>query len=341
MQKTLVTGANGFVGFNLAETLAADGRNVVGLVRHHARAERLKPLGVAVERFHGLDDLDGLRRAVAGVDVVYHVAGATKALSAASFFQSNERGTCNVARVCAEQPRPPVLVFVSSLAACGPSSANRARRETDLPCPICHYGRSKRAAELALRIFADRVPITIVRPPIILGPADVDGLALFQSVRRFRIHAAPAGGHARFSIIHVADLCRLLILAAEQGARIGPEENDAASRARGCYFASCGEDPTYAELGGLLREAVDRRVVVRLPVPMPVVWSTAAAVEALSRVIHHPFYLNLDKAREIAAGSWTCSPRAAITELGFAPAATLAQRLGETAAWYRTAGWMR
>ncbi len=90
----------------------------------------------------------------------------------------------------------------------------------------------------------------------------------------------------------------------------------------------------------MLRDAVNRRVVVRVPLPMVGVWTVAAVVETVSRVIRRPLYLNLDKAREIAAGSWTCSPQSAIDQLGFAPNVPLAQRLSETAEWYRAAGWL-
>ncbi len=216
MNRVLLTGANGFVGSNLAAALVARGDRVTCLVRDDARAERLQPLDVEMAHWRGLDDLDSLRRAVAGRDVVYHVAGATKAVGKAALFHVNHEGTQNVARVCAEQPHPPVLVYVSSLAAAGPSSVDRPRVETDPLRPVSDYGRSKRAAELALRRHADRVPITIVRPPIILGPADREGLAMFRPVRRFRAHVAPRGGRHRYSLIHVGDLCELLILAAER-----------------------------------------------------------------------------------------------------------------------------
>ena len=276
---------------------------------------------------------------MAGRDVVYHVAGATKAVGKAALFRVNHEGTQNVARVCAEQPHPPVLVYVSSLAAAGPSSADRPRVETDPLRPVCHYGHSKRAAELALRRHADRVPITIVRPPIILGPADREGLAMFRPVRRFRVHVMPGSGRQRYSLIHVGDLCQLLILAAERGRRIETEESDADARAKGCYFAACREHPTYAELGP---DAPRRRGPSRrgdgAGRPWPACGPWPPWSRRVSRVIRRPLYLNLDKAREIAAGSWTCSPQAAIDQLGFAPDVPLAQRLRETAEWYRAAG---
>jgi nucleoside-diphosphate-sugar epimerase len=43
---------------------------------------------------------------------------------------------------------------------------------------------------------------------------------------------------------------------------------------------------------------------------------------------------------EALAGSWTCSSAKARTQLGWSPAATVAERLRETAQWYRQAGWL-
>ncbi len=73
---------------------------------------------------------------------------------------------------------------------------------------------------------------------------------------------------------------------------------------------------------------------------MPVVWSAALGVEAAARIFGRARFLNLDKTREIAAGSWTCSPEKAYREIGFRPAALLSERLRQTAAWYRRFGWL-
>ena len=50
--------------------------------------------------------------------------------------------------------------------------------------------------------------------------------------------------------------------------------------------------------------------------------------------------MNLDKAREATAGSWVCSPDKARRELGFSINVPLADRLAQTACWYRQAGWL-
>ena len=68
------------------------------------------------------------------------------------------------------------FVFVSSIRAqCGPA-ADHALTERDPPAPTEIYGRSKLAAEEAVR--ASGVPFTILRPVLLYGPGVKGNLAL-------------------------------------------------------------------------------------------------------------------------------------------------------------------
>lgn len=337
MAKVLVTGASGFIGTHLVATLMARGDDVACLVRTTSKVEALVALGARL--IHGdVTDPDSLPAAVAGQEVVYHLAGRTLALKDRQFYEVNRRGIAHVAKACAGQTTPPVLIYVSSLAAAGPAVDGRPRVESDPPSPVSHYGRSKRSGEHAAESFAERVPITVVRPPIVLGEGDRLGLPLFRSAIRFGVHLAPGLRPQRFSLIHADDLVSLIILAAECGKRLPPlgRRGDAG---QGYYFAACELDPTYADLGRLVAESVGRNVLV-IPTAMPVVRTVAAVGEAISQVSQHPLLMNLDKVREIAAGSWLCSAQAARDELGFEVEAPLLERLRQTAEWYSEHGWM-
>ena len=265
---------------------------------------------------------------MAGQEIVYHLAGCTQALDPRHFYRVNQRGVANVAQACAGQTTPPVLVSVSSLAAAGPATDGRPKTEADRAAPVSHYGHSKRAGERAAEAFADRVPITIVRPPIVLGEADRMGLPLFRSIARFGVHMVPGLRPPAL----LADPRRRPGAIADPGRRARPAS--AAARARpeshgpqGYYFAACEEDPTYADLGRMVGEALGRRLVVVIPTATPLVWMVAVAGEAISRIRHDPLFMNLDKAREITAGNWLCSARAAAEQLGFAVGAPLIERL--------------
>jgi dihydroflavonol-4-reductase len=69
-------------------------------------------------------------------------------------------------------------------------------------------------------------------------------------------------------------------------------------------------------------------------------WTVAAGTHLLMKIRRKPLYFNLDKYQEASAGSWLCSPQAAIEELGFRVDVPLHERLRQTAEWYRREGWL-
>jgi nucleoside-diphosphate-sugar epimerase len=339
MSKVLVTGATGFIGTHLVTTLLAQGEDVTCLVRKTSHAQTLEYAGVRLI-CGDMNDPESLAAAVAGQDVVFNLAGCTQSLNPRKYYLVNQRGVANIAQACAGRTTPPILVTVSSLAASGPSLDGKPRTEADRPMPVSHYGHSKRAGERVAEAFADRVPITIVRPPIVLGEGDRMGLSLFRSIAKYGVHMVPGFSQRRFSVIHADDLVQLLLLAAKRGKRLAPRGPDGARGAQGYYFAASECDPDYSDLGRMVAEAVGRHLVVIVPTASPVVWMVAFAGEAVSRMRHDPLFINLDKAREITAGSWTCSAQTAATELGFQVEQPLLERLRQTAEWYRREKWL-
>jgi nucleoside-diphosphate-sugar epimerase len=170
--KALVTGASGFIGSHLLPLLVAQGVNIRAMVQPGQEVSSLERLGVEIVT-GDVRDLASLAAAVDGVDAVFHLAGLLTAHSRRRLLEINEQGTNNVARVCAERTTPPVMLLVSSLAAVGPAMNGEPRTELDPPRPISNYGRSKRAGELAARRWADRIPLTIIRPPMVFGEGDI------------------------------------------------------------------------------------------------------------------------------------------------------------------------
>lgn len=107
MSKVLITGASGFIGTHLASALAERGETVTCLVRPSSTVATLEALGVRLHRGE-VADVDSLREAVAGQDVVYHLAGRTRALGARQFYAVNEHGARAVAEACAAGTTQPI-----------------------------------------------------------------------------------------------------------------------------------------------------------------------------------------------------------------------------------------
>jgi len=274
---------------------------------------------------------------VAGADEVFHVAGLVRAFSKSEFYRVNELLTACLAEACARQASPPRLVLVSSIAAAGPVPRGQVRREDEEPAPVSHYGRSKLAAERAAQEFADKVPLTIVRPGIVFGPRDSVFAKILRAIRHLRTHFCPGWHPPALSYIHVNDLVELLLAAAERGERVPAQE--ATYTGRGRYFAVAAEHPTYAELGLLLRPLVARPYAPVIRVPGPLAWFAGGLSEWFGRLRGTPEELCFDKIRDAIVPSWACSGEAARRDLGFTPAKPLDQRLAETVEWYRANGW--
>lgn len=329
MDNVVVTGASGFIGRNLTAALVRQPCRVRAIVRPGSPGE--PAAGVDVRAGH-LADEAFVRSACEGATHVFHLAGAVAPSSQAHADQVNVELTRRLAAALAGLARPPVLIYVSSLAAAGPGDP---KRESDPAAPRSCYGRSKLAAERLLRTYADRLGITIIRPPGVFGPWDRNLLEMFRAVR-WRLNPVVISRRFRYSLVHVADLVHGLVAAAARGARLQP----AAADSRGLYFLADPVPLSMVELAGHVAAAVGCPAPVSVPLPAPVCWAIAGAAEAWGWCRRRRTFFNLDKMREATAGSWVCDPTRAAGELGFAVEAGLPERIVETAGWYRRQGWI-
>lgn len=339
MARVLVTGATGFIGSRLTERLARRGDDVTCLVRSTSKRQALEALDVRLV-FGDVRDPAAARSAVRGAEVVYHLAGLTSAFHARDLLAVNGEAFRNVAAACADQSQPPTVVLISSLAAAGPSPVDRPRTETDAAAPVSHYGKAKRAAELIAHEYAARVPISVLRPPIVFGQGDASMYNVFHSICRYGVHVALGVSASRFSLVHLDDLVHAMLVCAERGNRLSPgSENQGVGN--GYYFVALDEQPTFAELGALIAASLGRAQVRIWRSSRPTwLWSAALAAEVFARLRGRPFIFNLDKAREALAGHWICSSQRIRRELGFSPELPLLERLRQTGNWYLQHGWL-
>ena len=202
--KILVTGATGFVGSHIAERLAADGHDVRVLLR--ATSSRRFLEGVPFEAVEGdLTDAASLGPAARGVDAVIHAAGLVKARSVREFQAVNAQGTGNLlAAVEREAPGLTRFVYVSSIAAHGPSPGGAPRPLDAAPAPVSVYGRAKAEGEALVRRspLADRA--VMLRLPGVYGPRDFEFLTFFR-LAKLRLAPLLHGGRNTVSIIYVED----------------------------------------------------------------------------------------------------------------------------------------
>ncbi|HEU4386081.1 MAG TPA: NAD-dependent epimerase/dehydratase family protein [Anaeromyxobacteraceae bacterium] len=323
----LVTGANGFIGPTVVERIRARGDRVRALVLPGTGAAELLALDAEVVA-GDVTEPRTLGPAAEGCDAVVHLAGLTKALRAGDFYRVNAAGTGNLAAACAEARPRPVLVFVSSLSAAGPSRRGRPRREEDPPAPVSHYGRSKLQGEEALRALSGRLAATVVRPPITYGPRDRETLPPLFGMARRGLALKCGFGQRVYSLVHVEDLADGILAAAERGRRLGRSGDE------GLYYLSDGVIHGWAEICREVAQALGRGVRV-LAVPAAASLAVALGCALAAEVSRRPAFLSFDKMREVRCRAWTCSIDRARGELRYAPRLSLAEGLRRSAAWFR------
>jgi nucleoside-diphosphate-sugar epimerase len=324
--KIAVTGATGFIGSHLAECFTDAGHEVTVLARSPQRLARIGHLPVRAV-YGDLDRADALRDFATGQDAVVHAAGLTLAKSRDEFVRINVCGSVRLLEsALANSPGLRRFVFVSSQAAMGPSPAGGSLGEEAPRRPISAYGESKSLAEDQLARFADRVPITFVRPPWVYGPRDRHTLSYFRlAARGLRL---AAGARNRYSIVHAADLA--------QGIRLAAESALPGARA---YCFTDGDGRTLDEILSIIADAVGRRTI-RVPVPLAAVAVVAAANELAGAITGRPPFIGWRKLGEARHPCWVVSDRRAREELGYRPAIAAPRGMAETAAWYRAEGWL-
>jgi len=318
----LVTGGTGFVGSHLVERLCARGEVVRCLVRPTSDTRGL-PAGVETAAAD-LSSGQGIEPALDGVDTVIHVAGVTKALSAADFFSNNAHATETLVR--AVRGRSIRLVCVSSLAAIGPSPDGRPVDEDATPHPVSTYGKSKLAGERMARALAPDA--VIVRPPAVYGPRDTDIFQIFKAVARGLVLEI-AGGERWLSAIYVDDLADGLWAAARAPGIAGR-----------AYFLTHRKPTTWSELGAIAAQIMGRRPRT-LRVPVTVAKTVGVFSEMWSHISRNPAIISREKVAEACCRFWTCDPARAAADLGFEAPTPLAAGLAKTLAWYKEAGWLK
>ena len=321
--KVFVTGGTGFVGAHLVRALLERGDQVTCLVRSPAKAEALGWSGVRMVR-GDLSDRDALRAGCAGAEVIFHLAGRISARDLGEFMAVNRDSTADLLEAATTDP-PGRFLYVSSLAAGGPTVPGRPIDETRPPAPVTDYGRSKLAGEVLVR--AGGFPWTIVRAPVVYGEWDREVLKLFK-VARTGLAPVFGDGSQELSVIYAGDLARALIAAATSpaaGGKIYYAAHPATTTSRGLVLAvgrAVGRSPRIVPLPALLARGL--------------LWT----IGSLAHLAGRATLLSADKANEFLAAAWTCRADALMQDTGWQALTDLETGVHRTATWYRAQGWL-
>jgi nucleoside-diphosphate-sugar epimerase len=324
----LVTGASGFVGSHVAEQLLADGHVVRCLVRKSSDKSFLEKLGVELA-YGAIEDKDAVAKAMGGIDAIVHSAGLVKAKRPEEFAKTNVEGTRNLLEVALDRrAQMKRFVFVSSLAAHGPSLDGAPIADDREPNPVTQYGRSKLDAERLVTAAKDDLAVTVIRPPSVYGPRDREMLVFFDAVSK-GFMTVLGDGSQTLSVVYgedVASACKKALVVEHESGR--------------AYYVEDGQTYTQPQMADVLEKVLGKRAL-RLKVPIGVVRVASYGSALYGRIANKAMMFTPDKVNELGAPHWVCSAEPIRRELGWSHSVTWEEGARRTAEWYRREGWIR
>lgn len=297
--KIAMTGATGFAGRHALAALLAAGHAVTAL----ARGPTVDLPGAAVVP-GDLASREALDRLTAGAEAVVHLAGTLAGFTPADYFATNAEGTARLAEAAARNGVRR-FIHISSLAAREPS--------------LSPYAASKRAGEeIVMRLVPDAV---VLRPPAVYGPGDKATLPLFRKLTK-RVALIPGRREARFSLLYVEDLARIIA-----GAVFATEA--------GLHEVSDGRVYGWDDVIAVAR-VVEGRDIRPVFLPKALASGLALAAGGASRLTGKPGMVNRGKVNEVYHSDWVARGDG----WPLSQPVQFEDGLRRSLDWYRAAGWL-
>lgn len=271
-----VTGATGFIGRVLLQSLISEGWKVKALTRRPRVGDEV------TQWIEGdLDNHQALRNLVEGVSAVVHCAGQVRGSSLEDFIHTNVDGTGNLVRASIEQSSPPRFLLISSLAARQPE--------------LSWYAASKRMAEQLVIDHSQRMPYAVFRPTAVYGPGDKEMSPLFRATRRGLLPMVGQSG-MRFGLLHVNDLVAAITCWLSTKNPV-----------QGVYELDDGTPGGYnSQSVAVIAQEVWKRPVHCIFFPASLVWLVATINLWSARLLRYSPMLTPGKVRELQHPNWIC-----------------------------------
>jgi dihydroflavonol-4-reductase len=220
-----VTGATGFLGSHVARVLAEQGAELRLLVRPTSDLRNVEDLNA--DRVVGdLRDAASIGKALAGCDVVFHVAADyrlwVRGRDSNEMYRSNVEGTRSLLEA-ARKRGVRRIVYTSSVATMGFTSKH-ANTVADEESPVSlgdmigHYKRSKFMAEqVAFDAARSGVDVVIVNPTTPIGERDIKPTPTGRIVVDFLKRKFPAYVQTGLNLVDATQCARGHVQALEKG----------------------------------------------------------------------------------------------------------------------------
>ena len=321
----LVTGSNGFIGSHLVEYLLRKGYEVSCFVRPTSNLQWVEKLPVRFI-YGDLSDKSTLHDAVRGQDYVFHAAGKIKAIDWDTYYEANYIGTKNIVESCAEtNPNLKRFVYVSSIAAAGPSKKGILKNEEDECTPVNEYGRTKLLGEEAVKNAGERIHWVIIRPPNVLGPRQED-FSRILSIIKWRLKPLLGNRDKQVSICFVDDLVRGIERAATHENTVGET-----------YFITDGKTYSWREIADVMARTLGVSGFL-IPIPYHLLLIIASLLGFMSILKGQGSFFSGKTVKQIRKTYITYDGSKAERDFGFETQGDLEDGIRRTVDWYSKRG---
>jgi len=324
----LVTGASGFIGGRLAERLVTEeGVRLRAMVRHAKKAERLQKLPLEIVQANLLD-LESLRGAIDGCDLVFHCAAVVRETGDRNeFLQTNVKGTENILNVSRDAGVKKFIHF-SSVSVYGMDPPDRADEMTPFqPCGNLYCDTKIGAEKAVWTVYHEaRLPVVVIRPANVYGPYSnpwtLRPIKLINSGQMILINR----GTGLCNYVYIDNLLDATLTATKRDLSVGQ-----------VYLISDGNAVTWKEFFGYYAQMAGKPRI--RSVPEWVGKAIALGMEIFSKLTGKP-----PKITREAVGFLTRKARFSIEkarrDLGYQPRFSLEEGMKLTEQWLREAGYL-
>ncbi len=325
--KVCVTGGTGFTGAALVERLIDDGHEVSVLDKNPGIAlDALKQKGAHI-RIGSVTERDEVTAAVAGCEIVFHVAAAFRELNVPDsvYYEANVEAT----RIVAEESIKAgarKLIYCSTQGVHGHIDNPPGNEQSPIE-PEDYYQQTKYEGEVALEAYKDQIEYCTLRPTAIYGPGDpARYLMIYRRVNKGKFMMF-GNGETFYHPLYIDNLVDAFILCMQQGV--------------GAYEQYIIADEEYLSLNDLVSR-VGKALNVDVKIPHYPLWPLIIAGHVFEKICK-PFGISppifprrVDWFRQVRAFSINKAKK----DLNYVPKVGIDEGLKRTADWYRKEGYL-
>ena len=334
-KRVLITGASGFIGSTTVDKSLELGYETWAGIRkssnlNYLKDKRLNLIDLKYNNREALKhQLTELITLHGKFHYIIHIAGLTKARHTSDFDKVNYTHTKNLVETLIEiNATPDTFVLMSSLSVMGAGDEINYTpiKSNDTPSPDTAYGISKLKTENWLKSL-NNFPYLILRPTGVYGPRDKDYFILIKAVNS-GLDVGAGYKKQVLTFIYSEDLANVIFKLLNNGIK------------RKEFIVADGDSYTDSEFNKIVQDALNRKKVLRIKIPLFIVKPAAYISEKIAALFGKTSTFNSDKYKIMKQRNWACDITPLKEEINFVPAYRLKEGVVKTVRWYKENGWL-